>query len=80
MVVYILDMKIRFLRTLAVEVEDSRQGENWDRTFFKWAELLVEEVYKTGNFATLKTYDGQYLVGVPTDAFEEVSEKKKLDI
>lgn len=73
-------MKIRFLRTLAVEVEDSRMGESWDKTFFKWAEILVENVYKTGNFATLKTYEGQYLVGIPADAFEEVTEKKKLDI
>jgi hypothetical protein len=73
-------MKIRFLRTLAVEIEDSRMGETWDKTYFKWTELLVENVYKTGNLATLKTYEGQYLVGVPADSFEVVSEKKKLDI
>lgn len=55
-------------------------GETWDKTYFKWTELLVENVYKTGNLATLKTYEGQYLVGVPADSFEVVSEKKKLDI
>jgi hypothetical protein len=73
-------MKIRFLRTLAVEVEDSQQDESWDKTFFKWTELLVEEVYRSGTLTTFKTYEGNYLVGVPSDAIEVIQEKKKLDI
>ena len=73
-------MKIRFTRTLAVEVEDPRCDEHWDKTYFKWTEVLIEQVYRTGNTATLKTYEGTYLLGVPSDAFEMLETKKELDI
>ena len=73
-------MKIRFLKTLAVEIIDERMEEVWDKTFFKWAELNVESIDLAGKFAILTTYEGQQLMDIPRDAFEEIDEKKKLDI
>ena len=75
-----IGMKIRFLRTLAVEVESST--ETWDKTYFRWDEVRVEEIYPFGRVSNIKTHDGNYLIAVPSDAFEKVldQEKKKLDI
>jgi len=69
-------MKIRFLKTVAAAVEKPRLQETWDKTFNRWDELQVEEMFITGNKATLKTYDGDYVVLVPTDAFERMEEKR----
>jgi len=73
-------MKIRFLKDVVVEIENPRCDERWDKNFHKWSEVLIESVYQTGGMATLKTYEGTYLVGVPADAFEQIETKKELDI
>ena len=72
-------MKIRFLRTISVDVEKPRLKEIWDKTFNRWDELLVEEVYtETGNVgATIKTIEGEFLIGVPQDSFVTVPEEKR---
>lgn len=69
-------MKIRFLKTVVSVVEKPRLQETWDKTFNRWDELRIEEMFVTGKTATLKTYDGDYVVLVPTDAFERLREEK----
>jgi hypothetical protein len=69
-------MRIRFLKTITVDVEKPRIHETWDKTFNRWAELQVEEVFLSGKVATLKTYDGDLLLNVPADAFEKMEEKR----
>ena len=72
-------MKIRFLRTISVDVEKTKLEEVWDRTFNKWDELVVEDIFPgTGNIGTtIKTQEGDFLVGVPNDSFERVTEQKR---
>lgn len=70
-------MKVRFLRNITVDLEKTRLHEVWDKYFRKWDELAVEDVFKEGNMATLKTYDGDYAIDVPVDAFEVLREEKK---
>lgn len=70
-------MKIRFLRDVSVDVEKPRLKEVWDKTFSRWTELKVEQVYVEGSVATLKTYEGDVLVAVPIDSFMEIPEEKK---
>ena len=71
-----MSMRIRFLKTITVDVEKPRIHETWDKTFNRWAELQVEEVFLSGKVATLKTYDGDLLLNVPADAFEKMEEKR----
>jgi hypothetical protein len=74
-------MKIRFIKTVAAEIEDTRYGECYNKTFYKWTELLVEQLYKVEGIATIRTDDGKFIMGVPADAVEVMEEKKKkLDI
>jgi len=70
-------MRIRFLKTIAVDMENPREHDAWFKTFNRWEELKVEEVYLSGKVATLKTYDGSFVLGVPTDAFEKLAEEKR---
>ena len=70
-------MKIRFLRSITVDVEKPRLNEIWDKSFNRWDTIQVEEFFITGKTATLKTYDGDWLVAVPTDSFEKIKEEKK---
>jgi hypothetical protein len=70
-------MKIRFLKPVAVDVEDST-GEIYDKSFNKWDELEVEAIFEGGmKFATLKTEQGIFLHGVPVDSFEKLKEAKR---
>lgn len=69
-------MKIRFLRTVTVDVE-TRHGEFYDKSFAHWQEIRVEGVYPYGRFATVKLEDGMVLHGVPGDSFEQVKEEKR---
>jgi hypothetical protein len=74
-------MKIRFIKTVAAEIEDTRYGEFYSKTFYRWTELLVEQLYKVEGIATIRTDDGKFIMGVPADAVEVMEEKKKkLDI
>jgi len=69
-------MKIRFLKNVTVDVE-TRHGEVYDKCFNRWKELRVEEIFLTGNYATLKLDNGDLAVGVPVDSFERLTEEKK---
>lgn len=70
-------MRIRFLRDITVDVEKTRFHEVWDKYFRRWDELAVEGVFKEGRLATLKTYDGDFIIAVPVDAFEVLYEEKR---
>jgi hypothetical protein len=70
-------MKIRFLKTIGVDIETPKH-EVWSKTFNKWTELLVDEIFVTSNQATIKTYDGNFILNVPISAFEKVKDDKPL--
>lgn len=67
-----MDMKIRFMKSLSVDVEKPRTKEVVDRSFRKWDELTVEEIYLCENEATIETYEGDFLLHVPSDSFEKI--------
>ena len=69
-------MKIRFLKNVSVDVE-TRHGEVYDKSFARWQELRVDEVYLSGKFATLKMENGDLAVGLPAESFELLHEEKK---
>lgn len=69
-------MKIRFLKSITVDVEKPRLKETWPKSFHRWEELMVDEVFEQGRLATLKTYEGDFIVAVPTESFEKVETKK----
>ena len=68
----LIDMKIRFLKKITVDIEKPKIGEVWDKTFNRWAEIQIEDIYPNGSTATLKTYEGDFILGVPTNSFEKV--------
>lgn len=71
--------KVRFLKTVAVEVEKPRIGEFWDKSFNRWDELVVDDYEESGNFANLHK-DGDIYWNVPRAAFEFVTEKKSSSV
>ena len=73
-------MKIRFLRDITVDVEKPKIHEIWDKTFNRWTELQVDEIYPNGSVATLKTYEGDFILAVPLDSFEKVKQENRLAI
>lgn len=70
-------MKIRFLKTLTLDVESPRMEEVWYKTFPKWAELYVDEIYISEKNATFKIENGDFILNVPLDAFEKLKEEKR---
>ncbi len=70
-------MRIRFLKNVTVDVEDSRHNEFYDKAFSRWQEMRVEGIYPYGSFATIKLEDGMILHGVPSDSFEKFVEEKR---
>jgi hypothetical protein len=69
-------MKIRFLKTVAVDVE-TRNGEMYDKSFARWQEVKIQSVYSAGQFSTVILEDGMILHGVLTESFEQIAEEKK---
>lgn len=69
-------MKIQFTRPITVDMEKSRLNELWDKAFSRWDELQVEDITITGDKATIRTSDGDYLFQVPINSFVEVKEKR----
>lgn len=67
-----MTMKVRFLRSVLVEVEKPRLGEFWDKQFNRWDELVIESYEEGGNFANLHTFEGDTYWNVPHDTFEIV--------
>lgn len=70
-------MKIRFLKTLTLDVESPRLEEVWYKTYPKWTELYIEEIYPSEKNATLKNENGDFILNVPLDAFEKLKEEKR---
>ena len=72
-------MKIRFLKTISVDLEKPKLNEVWDKTFNRWDELVVEDIFPgKGNIGTtIKTIEGDFLIGVPDGSFEKLPEKKR---
>lgn len=65
-------MKIRFTKTIGVDVEKVRLNEIWNKTFYRWQELQVESVYPAaGGMAAVKTLEGDSFL-IAKDAFEKV--------
>jgi len=62
-------MKIRFLRPIAVDVEN-RYAEIEDRAFHRWDEVKVNEILDLGNRASILLENQDLLIEVPKSAFE----------
>ena len=62
-------MKIRFLRPIAVDVEN-RYAEIEDRSFNRWDEVKVNEFIDLGNRASLVLENNDTLIEVPKSVFE----------
>jgi hypothetical protein len=73
----LITMKIRFLKTVAAVVEKTRLQETWEKTFRRWDELKVAEVFIVDKNVTIKTEDGDYILMVPPDSFEKIPEEQK---
>jgi len=73
-------MKIRFLKNITVDVEDPRLEESWSREIPRWKELLVEEIFTGDEHHTFKTMEGEYLLHVPSDSFEKLQERSKIEL
>jgi hypothetical protein len=73
-------MKIRILRNITVDVEKPRINEVWPVSYSRWTEIKVEEIYSGEKTSTLLTYDGDYILLVPNDAFERVKEERATPI
>jgi hypothetical protein len=71
----LINMKIRFLRKITVDIEKPKINEVWDKTFNRWTEIQVLDIFDNGSTATLKTYDGDFILAVPTNAFEKVAKE-----
>lgn len=67
-----MNMKIRFLRTILVDVYKSHMEEVWDKQFNKWDELLVESINYYNKGACIYTFDGDVLQDVAIDSFEVI--------
>lgn len=67
-------MKLRFKRTVVIEVGKLRWNEIWDKIFRKWDEIEVESINLNpgGETAHIITYEGDTLLDVSVDAYEVV--------
>ncbi len=63
-------MKIRFVKTVLVDVQKVRLDETWDKTYRRWDEVRVDNIIDLGEAADLVTYDGDILKNVPRGSFE----------
>ena len=63
-----MDMKLRMLKDVTVEVERPFQGMT-DTCLRKWDELSVDKVINYGSFADLILENGETLLWVPVASF-----------
>lgn len=70
-------MKIRFTKTVAVDIESPRDSEVFSKSYARWDEVKVQDIFTSGKFATIKLENGDFLHGVPADSFEKLEEAKK---
>jgi hypothetical protein len=61
--------RVRFEKSVLVEVEKPRLQEVWDKQFNRWDELVVQAYEEAGNFANLHDLDGNTYWNVPRDSF-----------
>lgn len=65
-------MKIRFVKSVLVEVEKCRLQEVWDKLFNKWDEVEADTITYSKNRAIIGTAEGDTLLDVPVESFEVV--------
>jgi len=70
---YLLDMKVRILKSKLVEVEETKLQEVWDKQLNRWDELFVETIQSNGGCSDLVTPEGDVYLNVPSDVFEVLS-------
>lgn len=68
-------MKIRFLKTIAVDVETRYDDEIYSKSFRKWDVIEVKDIFFSKNCATIQTEKDEYLMNVPNVAFEKLVEE-----
>lgn len=70
-------MKVRFIKNVTVDVEDRHEDGNYSKAFNRWDEIKVEEIFPSGKYATLQTYDEKFFINVPADSFETLQDTKR---
>jgi len=69
----LIDMKVRMLKDVLVELGKPRLDEVWDKQLRRWDEIVVEKIDEAGNFAHLTTFEGDVYLHVPLKSFEVIS-------
>lgn len=65
-------VKIKFRKTLWVDVNKVRLEEVWDREFRTGEELIVETISDGGPTTAILLPEGDVLLDVPVDAYEQI--------
>ena len=65
------------MKTVAALIEKTKLQETWEKAFYRGDELQVDNVYIVEGVVTIKTPEGDYVLMVPPDSFEHVTEQKK---
>lgn len=66
-------MRIRFIRTVLVEVAKAKLNEVWDKQFCRWDEIKADSINYANGKAEICTLEGDTLMDVPADSFEVVN-------
>ena len=69
---YMSGMKIRFVKSVLIEVEKTKLQEVWDKQYQRWDEVEAERIEYFGKKATIYAASGDTLFSVPNDSFEVV--------
>jgi hypothetical protein len=59
-----------------VDVEKPKLQEIWNKTYYRWNEVNINQINQDKNYAIIETDDEDYLIDVPVDSFEIVKEEK----
>ena len=66
------------MKTVAALIEKTRLQETWEKAFYRGDEIPVADVFTVEGVVTMKTPEGDYILMVPPDSFERVTENKKV--
>ena len=63
-------MKIRFLKTIGVDVHKGKLDEVWDKQYSRWDEVDAVSINSDHKKMTVRTAEGDTLLDVPCSAVE----------
>jgi hypothetical protein len=67
-------MKLRFKKSVVIDVQKARIDELWDKQYRRWDEINIETINPNPDKKTshVITSDGDVLLFVPVDAYEVI--------